>query len=959
MNNLNSRQINLRSPIIGLKCLLAGLHHYFTVHASVVSLPQSIVRRYPFMGMGRFRMMPGFLIRLPKVSLRHPRRMLAFVGLIALVCLPGMMRLRLRTDGLALVSPSAAEVVIDKRVRDQFHLRDKVAVVIRSKTGKVFNPATLQTVRDLTAEFRKLAGVSEADVMSLATEPGMRRRPGTMTTERLLEAATTNMAECNQLRDDLEKLKLYTGTLVSMDGGATIILIGIPEEAERAAFLRDVRRAISKQASAENEIGLTGAPVAEVIFGAQILRDLGVPTRLLDSGVDEAFQKSGLNETKGALLQRLVSCAGRIGLVPLAAAVMVVVLVIFFHSFTAALVPLPGVMATMLFVLGVMGWVRVPIYLTTAVMPVLLTVMSVTNDIYLFARYFTLVRRRPTANHIILLEETFENLAAPVIITSLSAVAGFLSFAASPLTPVKAFGIFTALGALFSLLLSLTAVPALLALISPSRFISQRETTAVTMTKHGAGFEGFATFVLRHRWWVIGVTGLCAALTPFGISRLSVQDSWMSGFGRDSEFRRLTTEVDRGFLGSHLLLVSFDAPEFVQAKTPRSAISGSEVLLPGNVVEEPITLAGSLISLSREVSTSGNPQLWQGRIEMADHAGTNIVVRAAGPTMGSNFWNESVGGVVVKIPVRTQLIPKTVQRIDAFEKFVREQTECSVGGVLGAPDYLSTIRFIAREAGPGGRGLPETAVDAGILWDYYRVSLGQARLRQVVSDDYSRTLLTIFLKDANFADTARLMGRIRDYERQHLASEGIKLDFAGDVAVSQSLIQGIVSTQMQSLIWSSLGIFVLIAVLGGSWIRGLWCMMPSVLAVAVKFALMGWAGIALGVATSMFAAMTLGIGVNCAIHLFEGRDRAISHGASNPEAWIQALRGTGPAALVNTIAICLGFGVLMLSPVPANSRLGILLVLGLATCSVISLTLLPALLGRSMDQIAAPDRHRR
>ena len=70
------------------------------------------------------------------------------------------------------------------------------------------------------------------------------------------------------------------------------------------------------------------------------------------------------------------------------------VLLLCFRNVLAALLPLPGVAATMLLVFGLMGWLGVPIYLTTAVMPVLLTVISVTNDIYLFSRYFNLLREK-------------------------------------------------------------------------------------------------------------------------------------------------------------------------------------------------------------------------------------------------------------------------------------------------------------------------------------------------------------------------------------------------------------------------------------------------------------------------------------------------------------------------------------------------------------------------------------
>jgi predicted RND superfamily exporter protein len=125
---------------------------------------------------------------------------------------------------------------------------------------------------------------------------------------------------------------------------------------------------------------------------------------------------------------------------------------------------------------------------------------------------------------------------------------------------------------------------------------------------------------------------------------------------------------------------------------------------------------------------------------------------------------------------------------------------------------------------------------------------------------------------------------------------------------------------------------------------GLYCVLPSLFAILIKFAVMGWTGNSLGVATSMFAAMTLGIGVNCAIQLLASYDQARAEARSLPEALSRAMALTGPPALINTIALSLGFGVLMLSQVPANARLGFLLVLGLMGCFVVSLLLLPLLL---------------
>jgi hypothetical protein len=288
--------------------------------------------------------------------------------------------------------------------------------------------------------------------------------------------------------------------------------------------------------------------------------------------------------------------------------------------------------------------------------------------------------------------------------------------------------------------------------------------------------------------------------------------------------------------------------------------------------------------------------------------------------------------------------PQLIRALDDLGAFLRSRAQDGVGGVLGPADYLRTTRFLSRPDDPGSRALPASAAEARMVWDYYQYVRGPRRLRQVVDASFSQSLTTIFLKEANFVDTAKLMGDIRTYERDHLAPKGITLGFAGDVALSQALIKGIVTTQLQSLFWSVAGIALITAVLGGSFRWGVYCVLPSALAVVLKFAIMGWAGIPLGVATSMFAAMTLGIGVNCAIQLLESCRQARSAGAEPSEDMSRAMALTGPPALINTVAVSLGFSVLMLSQVPANARLGLLVVLGLAECFIMSLLLLPALL---------------
>ncbi|MGB8370161.1 MAG: efflux RND transporter permease subunit [Limisphaerales bacterium] len=880
-------------------------------------------------------------------AIRHPRQVLALAAVITLVAAPGILRLKLRTDGHALVSPAAPEVIADKAVRDHFGIHDQLVVLIRpGNTHGIFNPATLQLVRDLTAEFKQLPGVAPVDVMSLATEPGFRMRPGTFLQQKMLEPPLKTQSELDQLREDLRRIELYNSTLVSADGRFTVILVGVPAAADRAQFYAKILQIITAKKTAADEIAVTGAPVAESLFGVQILEDLGVPKALLGAGAREAGEKSEW-KMPSSLHEIRVFVARHIGLVPLAALVMMLVLLLCFRNVLAALLPLPGVVATMLLVFGLMGWLGVPIYLTTAVMPVLLTVISVTNDIYLFSRYFNLLREKPGVNHVTLVGETFDKLTRPVACTSLAAVAGFLSFGFSPLVPVRMFGLFTGMGALLGLLLSLTVVPAMLVLTNPAwlrpRHRQGENTPAAWLASK---FAGAGQAVVRRRWWVVGFALAVTALTPLGLRQLVVQDSWTNGFDPESEFRRVTQLVNENFFGMHLLFICAEAPRTIQGEIASASFNGPDIALPAALVGDAALILGSPIKLSAGEPGGTNPAIWQSHIEIVNRSHDTVYARLARTGEATNFPDAlaKAGRARFEIPVRSHFEPELIHALGDFGAFIREHRQDAVGGVLGPADYLATTRFMIRPDDPNARFLPDNAGEIGRLWDYYALALGPERLRQVVDSNYWQSLTTVFLKDANFVGTARLMGDIRDYEREHLAPKGIKLVFAGDVAVSQSLIRGIVTTQLQSLIWSLLGIFAVATALGGSARWGFYCLLPSLLAVVIKFAVMGWADIPLGVATSMFAAMTLGIGVNCTIHLLEGFSQARAGGKSTPDALSQSLRLTGPPALINTLAISLGFGVLMLSQVPANARLGFLLVLGLVNCFIASLLLLPVLL---------------
>ncbi|MCP3905106.1 MAG: MMPL family transporter [Planctomycetes bacterium] len=798
------------------------------------------------------------LALLPRLALAFPR-MTIVIGVIAVaLAAAGLPRLAIRTDGRSLVPGSAPEVAYDRSVRDEFGVRDQFVVVITSDADDgIFTASTLALVREVTERLQALPGVDPADVMSLATERGDRVWPGTLDFRPFLDPVPRTDVEVRRVRSDLRVIDLYSGTIVSRDERSAGIFIGVPAGVDRTHLHRQVLTLLAEYHDRTERFDLVGGPVAETLLGTHLLDDLGIPDRITGTRVARDAPKRDDPEAGAAYRLRLL-VARTVGLMPVAIGVMALVFYVFFRRLAAALLPLVEVGACLLFTFGLMGWLGVPVYLTIAVMPVILTAVGVADEIHVFHRFREHARAHPPdvarAKGREIVADTMREMTRPVVKTSVTTAIGFLSFALSPIGAVQAFGVFTAIGVAFCMLWSLTVIPASLRWLGPARLVTAPRQPGATRRSPMRWLGGA---IARRPAAALAIFGVVIVAAPFGAARVIVQDSWIDGFSPDSVFRRAMLDFNERFLGAHVLLVTFDA--------------------------------GAAASDLRS-----DPDL----------------IRAAGD----------------------------------LESFIADRREDAVGGVLGPCRYATTSNFLLSGRQEQYARVPETASRLTRVWDEFERVRGAPRLRNLLSADAQRAVVTVFLGHANFRDTARLMDEIRRYEREHLAPRGISLDFAGDVAVSQTLIGAIVSTQVRSVLLSIVGIFLVTSLLGRSLRWGVFCTLPCAIAVLVNFAAMGVVGVPLAVATSMFAGMTLGIGVDFAVHLMERFRLARERGAGDRDAIADAVAATGPAVVVDGLAVALGFMVLLLSQVPANARLGGLLALSTLACLGATLILLPALL---------------
>jgi predicted RND superfamily exporter protein len=771
--------------------------------------------------------MTRFLRRWAELAIGHPRPAIGALLVLMLLAAPGLLRLTVRTDGHALAPPGDPTVVFDAEVRQHFKLRDPIIVLIETgSAGGIYNPATLERLAGLSAALAKLPGIGPQNVVSLATERRDRVYPNTLVFRPFLDPLPTTPVLLELLRSDLEAVPILQGTLVSRDGRAVAILVGAPSRRDpeyrgfdRTRLYNEIVASARPFATATDRILVVGAPAAEALLGSHIHHDL-------------------------------------ILMLPLAIALIAAIMWLGCRRFWGVVIGLGEVLCCLVCTFGLMGWVGIPVYLTTYLLPVIVTTVGVADEIHLIWRYQRVLARTPGDQaHPAAVRATVQEVMRPVALSSLAALVAFLSFLSSDIDPVRFFGLFAAVGMFVCIVYALTVVPAALTLLPPEALrrrgpVGGTDSLALRLSN---------PFLRRPGATLAGLALVTLAMAA-GLSRLRVQDSWIESFAPGSRFRLATERVNARLNGAHLLLahLAFNWPE---AKVPQVHSHHGPLLDPGAL--------------------------------------------------------DAVGD---------------------FERFAAVQPK--VGGVLGPHAQFATAAYLWSGRKPGTRVTPrDPEIVERLLLMLDRIR-GKDRRLEMIDEDLRRVVVTIFLKNANYRETAELMDSLRRYEQEHLTPLGVKLDFAGDVAVSQAMIPAIVQNQIVSMLLALAGSFLAVWILYRSFWVAACASLPSTLAALWIFGTMGWAGIPLGVATSMFSAITLGIGVDFGVHFME---RFLAEGKGG-DAVRLAIQTVGPEIVADTLAVSSGFGLLALSKIPTIARLGALVSVGLVASCLLTLAGLGALL---------------
>jgi predicted RND superfamily exporter protein len=223
-----------------------------------------------------------------------------------------------------------------------------------------------------------------------------------------------------------------------------------------------------------------------------------------------------------------------------------------------------------------------------------------------------------------------------------------------------------------------------------------------------------------------------------------------------------------------------------------------------------------------------------------------------------------------------------------------------------------------------------------------------ARLMATMLSRQNPRLIETFLKKEE--NKGRVVFYLKDLEKETLVEferiiekydEDLDLTIAGIPYVMKDMNDQIIPQQINSLLVALALVFLLMVLTQKSLRLAIFSIAPIMVTLLTLFGTMGYARIDLSISTGIMSGLTIGVGIDYAIH-FSSLYRYF-HKKGHPDPVTQSLKYVSSPVLANALGLGIGFTAMLLSPMTVHTFLVILMWVTMICSALLSLTLLPSL----------------
>ena len=449
-------------------------------------------------------------------------------------------------DHPAFVYSDSAEAI--------FNIKDAIIIAIENKDG-IYNSETLEMVRSLTGDLQKFEEIEKSDVTSLytadnivGTETGLEVNPF------YTEVPETQQA-VKRLKQKVRDNEMINDRIVSPDETVTVAIAEIGDNAFSQEFYHRLLDLSDNYEDRYHNLYVAGRPIVEGTMAYLGPRDM----------------------------KRMV---------PIVILVIILVLYITLRNAKTTVLTLLVVLFSVIWSFGLMAALSIPIYAVTTMVPVMLIAIGVADGIHLFSHMKLYQQAHPDASRQKSTIDMIKNMWKPVVMTSVTTSAGFISLVTSEVYPIKYFGLFTAFGVMSAMVLSLLFIPAGIMTFGKPKFRGKNK--AIKESSHPLA-ESWTQRILHNKKVVFVITALVIALSIYGLQKVWINSSFLDKFEDDSQIVQTDQFINEKFGGTTKLNVILSSNREDAFKEPQVLELMAEMQ---NSVDSGMQVVGSSFSLA-------------------------------------------------------------------------------------------------------------------------------------------------------------------------------------------------------------------------------------------------------------------------------------------------------------------------------------------------------------------------
>ncbi|ROQ20902.1 hypothetical protein EDC38_1520 [Marinimicrobium koreense] len=817
--------------------------------------------------------------------LRHPGIALAVVVLLAAVAAAGLPNLKLDASADSLTLENDRSIDYFREINQRYQSGDFL-VVTYSPEAEMFSDESIDTLKALRDDLAEVGGV--ASINSILDVP-LLYSPMRPLSEQQESTRTllTDGVDREAAKEEFLTSPIYRDTLLSDDLETTAIQLNL-EVNNRYLNLARKRDALRAKAS-KGELDEGEAQELEAV--SEEFRAYRTELTERDHArVEEVRDILSRYEDRAELFLGGVSMITadmiafiKSDLVVFGSAILVFIiamLAIIFRQWRFVILPLSTCVLSVVLMLGWLSWIDWRMTVISSNFVALLLIMTLALTIHLIVRFRELHRQSPETSKDELVLTTVRFMARPCLYTALTTIVAFVSLVVSDIRPVIDFGWMMTIGLSVAFVLAFVVIPAGLMLWRKGEPKDKGD-------QSGAFTLIFSRFAERHGALVIFIALTAALVSAYGSTRLEVENRFIDYFHEDTEIYQGMSVIDKQLGGTINL-------DIILTKSPEEEAAGED-----DPFAEP----------EQEADPFATPQSDDPFATEGDQ----------GEASNDSVWFTRAG----------------LEQVQSLHQYLESLPE------IGKVNSLAIAYEVASDINGGRLNNFELGVMRNALPD----NIKQVLIEPYLSDEHNEARISLRVQETSpELKRTELVEKIRTHAVQELGFEEDNIRFTGMLVLYNNMLQSLFSSQIVTLGAVFIGIMVMFLVLFHSLTIAIIAILPNMLAAGVVLGGMGLAGIPLDMMTITIAAITVGVGVDHAIHYLYRFRNEFSQRKNYVDSMHASHGSIGRAMYYTAVIIIVGFSILALSEFIPSIYFGLLTALAMFAAILGSLTLLPKLI---------------